>query len=78
MEIRIERLANNGKGIGTAPNGKTVFVTGAVPGDLLLAETTEEHSRFFEAEIHDILQPSPDRITPDCPEMERCGGCVLP
>ena len=77
MELKIERLANNGKGIGKAPDGKTVFVSGAVPGDLLRVEVTTERSRFYEAEIHGIIEPSADRIPSDCPEQERCGGCCF-
>ncbi len=65
FKTEIQRMANNGKGIGTAPDGKTVFVTGAVPGDFLLAEVTADRRRFYEAEIRGILTPSPSRILPD-------------
>ena len=77
MEIGISRMANNGKGVGTAPDGKTVFAAGAVPGDRLAAEITAEKGRLYEARILSILSPSPDRIEPDCPELERCGGCCF-
>ncbi len=77
MELKIERLANNGKGVGKAPDGKTVFVSGAVPGDLLRVAVTAERSRFYEAEIRGIIEPSADRIWADCPEQERCGGCCF-
>ena len=77
LETEISRMANNGKGVGTAPDGKTVFVTGAVPGDRLLVEVTAERSRLYEAEIREILSPSPDRIGSDCPELECCGGCCF-
>ena len=77
MELKIERLANNGKGVGKAPDGKTVFVSGAVPGDLLRVAVTAERSRFYEAEIRGIIEPSADRISVDCSEQERCGGCCF-
>ena len=77
LEILIERLANNGKGVGTGPEGKTVFVAGAVPGDRLLAEVTAEKKRLREAVIREIIQPSPERIAPDCPDNEGCGGCAF-
>ena len=70
MEIEISRMANNGKGVGRAPDGKTVFVTGAVPGDRLLAEVTAEKGRLYEARILSVLSTSPDRLDPDCPELE--------
>ncbi len=77
MEIKVERMANNGKGVGTAPDGKTVFVPGTVPGDRLLAEVTAEKGRLYDARILSILSPSADRIGSDCPELERCGGCCF-
>ncbi len=77
MEIEISRMANNGKGVGTAPDGKTVFVIGAVTGDRLLTEITAEKGRLYEARILSILSPSSDRIGSDCPELERCGGCCF-
>ena len=77
MEIEISRMANNGKGVGTAPDGKTVFISGAVPGDRLLAEVTAEKGRLYEARILSVLSPSVDRIDPDCPDLERCGGCCF-
>ena len=77
MELKIERLANNGKGVGKAADGKTVFVSGAVPGDLLRVAVTAERSRFYEAEIRGIIEPSADRISVDCSEQERCGGCCF-
>ena len=48
MEIEISRMANNGKGVGTAPDGKTVFVPGAVPGDRLLAEVLDQEDWIIE------------------------------
>lgn len=77
FEVVISRAANNGKCVGTAPDGKTVFVTGAVPGDRLSVEVTAERSRLYEAEIREILSPSPFRIPSDCPELEVCGGCCF-
>ena len=77
FRTEILRTANNGKGVGTAPNGKTVFVAGAVPGDLLLVGVTAERSRMYEAEIREILTPSPSRIPSDCPILETCGGCCF-
>ena len=75
--IEISRMASNGKGVGIAPDGKTVFVNGAVPGDRLTVELTGGKSRFYEARIAEILTPSPDRIPSDCPDTERCGGCCF-
>ena len=77
FEITIDRLANNGRGIGTAPDGKKTFVNAAVPGDRLEVRAETEKPRFREASIVRVLEPSPDRIASDCPYTEECGGCAF-
>jgi tRNA/tmRNA/rRNA uracil-C5-methylase (TrmA/RlmC/RlmD family) len=43
----------------------------------VVAEVTEETARFLRADAVEILEPSPDRVTPPCPFAGpgRCGGC---
>ena len=77
FEITIDRLANNGCGIGTAPDGKKTFVTAAVPGDRLEVIPGAEKPRFREASILRVIEPSPARIPADCPYAEECGGCCF-
>ena len=77
LAVTVQRTANNGKGVGTAPDGRAVFVSGGIPGDRLLTEVTAERSRFYEARILKILSSSPNRIPPDCPDHEICGGCCF-
>lgn len=70
----IESLSHEGRGI-THVNGKTIFVDEGLPGEQLKIQFTRQHSRFGEAKIIDVLQPSVDRIRPECEHYSICGGC---
>ncbi len=75
MRIKIEKLIYEGWGLGHAEDGKAIFVKKAVPGDLLEVELTKEKSKYAEAILKDIIQPSPLRIEPQCSFFNLCGGC---
>lgn len=75
ITLHIERLAYGGKGIAHFPNGKTVFVEGACPGDDVEVEVTSERSNLAEAKVVNVLSASPQRIAPKCPYYGACGGC---
>ncbi|HEX3033875.1 MAG TPA: class I SAM-dependent RNA methyltransferase [Thermodesulfobacteriota bacterium] len=74
MELEIEKLTFGGWGIGRT-GGKVVFVKGGLPGEVLNIEITNEKRKYAEAEIRNIIKPSPERIQPPCPVFDRCGGC---
>ncbi|MFT4581904.1 MAG: 23S rRNA (uracil1939-C5)-methyltransferase [Gammaproteobacteria bacterium] len=74
--IDIENLSHEGRGIGHI-NGKTVFVTGALPGEKVIARPLRRKGRFDEAIVEEILEASPDRIEPLCQYATVCGGCSL-
>ena len=63
-ELAIERLAYGPDAVAHAADGKTVFVAGGVPGDTVRARVTEEGARFDRASALEVLEPSPDRVTP--------------
>ncbi|GGK72720.1 putative RNA methyltransferase [Sphaerisporangium melleum] len=76
IELNIERVANGGWCV-ARHEGRVVFVRHALPGERVLAEVTEETTRFLRADAVEILDASPDRVTPPCPFAGpgRCGGC---
>ncbi|MFC4006852.1 class I SAM-dependent RNA methyltransferase [Nonomuraea purpurea] len=57
--------------------GRVVFVRHALPGERVIADITEETSRFLRADAVEILEASPDRVVPPCPYAGPglCGGC---
>lgn len=73
-DLTIEKLAFGGQGI-ARKEGFVVFVKGAIPGDRVLVRPLRNRRAFAEAELLEILAPSPDRISPPCPYAGLCGGC---
>lgn len=68
--VEIRALGAGGDGFGEGPEGP-VHVSGALPGETVLAEPGAKRARLVE-----ILTASPDRVAPFCPYYSRCGGCV--
>ncbi|MBO9715674.1 MAG: 23S rRNA (uracil(1939)-C(5))-methyltransferase RlmD [Pseudoxanthomonas sp.] len=77
FQIQILDLSHDGRGVARHADGKAVFISGALPGETVLAEPTARSRRFDEARTLEVLQSSPDRVTPRCPHFGTCGGCVL-
>lgn len=70
------RLATEGEGVATGPDGRVVFVAGGFPGDRVSVQVTEEHKRWRRAQLLAVVAPSPDRRASPCPERAAgCGGC---
>jgi len=66
----------DGRGVARPP-GKTVFVDGALQGETVRFIRRRKRRNFDEAELLEILEPSPQRIEPRCAVFGTCGGCSL-
>lgn len=73
--IRLHGMAFGGEAVGRLEDGRTVFVAGGVPGDLVEAELTEDHPRWARGRLLNLLEPSPHRVAAPCPHAGDCGGC---
>ncbi len=72
-EIKIIDLGDNGEGIGKVDNF-TVFVHGAIPGDLVNAKVIKVKKQYAVALVDSIIESSDYRQIPECPYV-KCGGC---
>lgn len=72
--LRIESLDHEGKGIARR-EGKTIFVDGALTGELVLASSYRKKPEFEQAQATRILKSSPYRVKPKCQWFGVCGGC---
>jgi 23S rRNA (uracil1939-C5)-methyltransferase len=75
MKLRIEKAIYGGDGLARIPEGKTVFVPGTLPGELVEAAIASDRRSFATSELNTILEPSPQRIVPGCEYVPHCGGC---
>jgi len=74
-------LTHEGEGVVRASSmsegGKTVFIAGALPGERVSFRRVSFHKSHDEAELIEVLEPSPRRVTPRCAHFGVCGGCAL-
>ncbi|MTD37111.1 23S rRNA (uracil(1939)-C(5))-methyltransferase RlmD [Erwinia sp. CPCC 100877] len=55
--------------------GKTLFISGALPGERVEAELREEKRHYCHARLKRLISSSPERVAPRCPHSGTCGGC---
>ena len=72
----IESLDHDARGI-TRLDGKTIFVEGALPGELVDYVSFRRKPSYEVARCERIVTPSPQRVTPRCPHFGVCGGCSM-
>lgn len=76
VELRIDDLGHAGEGVGRYSNF-TLFVPGAVPGDLARVRVTAVKNNHGRADLVAVVAPSEQRAAPACPVFAACGGCSL-
>ena len=77
-EVRIEKLVYGGEGLGRLASGQTVFVSGVLPGELVRAGIVRKRKGIFHAVAEEIIEPSPDRVSPPCGGERQCTGATWP
>lgn len=73
--IAITALAAEGKTIARHPDGRVIFVEGAIPGDVVDVLVTKRKKDYVEARVVAVQQASADRVQPFCAHFGTCGGC---
>jgi len=73
--IKLVSAGSKGVAVGKTLEGKTVLVSGAVPGDVVNARVRKSKSNYYEAEMVEIIEKSPFRVEPRCIHFGVCGGC---
>ncbi|WP_431636796.1 23S rRNA (uracil(1939)-C(5))-methyltransferase RlmD [Dyella sp. KULCS107] len=76
LQATITDLSHDGRGVARI-DGKTVFVSGALVDEQVRMRLRKRHRHFDEAEVVEVITPSPHRVTPRCRHFGECGGCSL-
>lgn len=76
MEVKIERLDHQGRGIAKV-DGITTFVINALVDEIVDIEIIQKKKKFNTAVVKKYIKTSPDRIDAICPYFKMCGGCDL-
>ena len=72
----IQKLSHEGRGIAYI-NGKITFLLGGLAGEKVEFKYLKQHRSFDEGQVTQVLEASPQRVTPPCPHFGVCGGCSL-
>lgn len=76
--LRVTAPAKGGDGLARDAAGRVVFVSGALPGELVRARITAAHRDYRRGEAVEVLEPSAQRVEVSCPSARAgCGGCDL-
>ncbi len=76
QQASIVNLSHDGKGIARI-DGKTTFIQGALPGEVVDFQYTSIKKDFDEGKILTVIEPSAIRVEPKCAHYQVCGGCSL-
>ena len=74
VNLKIQDLAFGGEGVGRIDE-LVVFVPFVITGETVEAEIIELKKNFARAKLLRVIEPSPDRVKPECRYFGACGGC---
>ncbi|MBB1559048.1 class I SAM-dependent RNA methyltransferase [Candidatus Saccharibacteria bacterium] len=66
--IHLDKIVGGGQALGTLADGRKCFVWGGLPGELATIRLTKKKSHFVEGVVTEVIEPSPERITPRDPD----------
>lgn len=75
--VTFTSCTSQGEGVCHLPNGLTVFVRGALAGEVGRISLMKVSKRCAWGRLLEVLTSSADRLVPDCPYYPKCGGCQL-
>ncbi|NND75626.1 MAG: class I SAM-dependent RNA methyltransferase, partial [Ilumatobacter sp.] len=76
LTVRPDRLVAGGDAMARDVDGRVVFVRGALPGEEVVVDVESAKKDFARGVVADVLDPSPDRVEPQCYHRRAgCGGC---
>lgn len=74
LELEIHDIAFGGKGVGRF-GGIACFVPGVIDGEKVRVRIRKVKARFLEADLLEVIEPSPHRVAAPCLVFLKCGGC---
>ena len=79
--LHIDAMDLDAQGIARRPDGKVVFIDGALPGELVSATVTKRKNQWEAATLTAVHRESSLRVAPRCPHFGlhqgACGGCKM-
>jgi 23S rRNA (uracil1939-C5)-methyltransferase len=81
LSLRVDSLDLEGQGIARRPDGKVVFIEGALPGERVTVQVHRRKNQWEQGVMQALWQAAALRVTPRCPHFGlhagACGGCKM-
>ncbi|MFP6854971.1 MAG: class I SAM-dependent RNA methyltransferase [Opitutales bacterium] len=74
LTLHVEGLTNLGLGV-ARDDGWVVLVPFALPDEIVRLRIYRNHKNYSDADLIEVITPSPDRVEPRCQLFGSCGGC---
>tara|TARA_B100000427_G_scaffold32807_1_gene23932 strand:- start:87 stop:1496 length:1410 start_codon:yes stop_codon:yes gene_type:complete len=75
QKIKVLDTAAKGRSMAKASDGRVIFITGAVPGDIVDIQLRKKRKSYYEGKVVKIISKSSFRVDPKCNHFQICGGC---
>jgi len=79
--LAVDALDIDAQGVARRPDGKVVFIEGALPFELVSARVNRRKNNWEQATLTEIHRESSQRVRPRCPHFGlhegACGGCKM-
>ncbi len=79
--LEVTSMDMDAQGVARKPDGKVVFIDGALPFEWVSANTHRKKNNWEQASLTAIHRESPQRVRPGCPHFGlhagACGGCKM-
>jgi 23S rRNA (uracil1939-C5)-methyltransferase len=79
--LRVESLNLDAQGVARKPDGKVVFIDGALPFEVVSANINKTKNSWEQGTLTQIHRESAQRVEPRCPHFGlhagSCGGCKM-
>jgi 23S rRNA (uracil1939-C5)-methyltransferase len=76
LDLTPTEFGPRGDAMAKDPDGRVVAIRGGIPGEPVRVKILARRRGIVHARIEEVYEPSPNRVTPPCPELERgCGAC---
>jgi 23S rRNA (uracil1939-C5)-methyltransferase len=79
--LQVQSMNLDAQGVARKPDGKVIFIEGALPFELVTANTHRKKNNWEQASLTALHRESSQRVRPGCPHFGlhagACGGCKM-
>jgi 23S rRNA (uracil1939-C5)-methyltransferase len=73
--VKVLDAGAKGVSVAKAPDGKVIFISNVVPGDVVDVQTFKKRKAYYEGKAIHFHEYSENRTKPICEHFGVCGGC---